>query len=259
MKVLVLAGTAEARAVIDGLMSSDRFDLTASLAGATQNPAPLPVPTISGGFGGVEGLAGYCREHEIQLLVDVTHPFARQISRNARVAAKDAGIMLLRYDRPPWQPQDGDDWQSFDSWQEMADAIAPASRVFLAGDTQSIDIFTRRDDILLWARALNVAGRSGPDNVTFINALPSPSVDEERAQFSKAGITLLCCKNSGGNASSAKIVAARDLGLPVWFLARRSDEAAGGNQNSLEKFQIHDSVDAIALAAFDLATSHTKR
>ena len=84
-------------------------------------------------------------------------------------------------------------------------------------------------------------------------------VDEERAQFSKAGITLLCCKNSGGNASSAKIVAARDLGLPVWFLARRSDEAAGGNQNSLEKFQIHDSVDAIALAAFDLATSHTKR
>ena len=30
VKVLVLAGTAEARAVIDGLMSSDRFDLTAS-------------------------------------------------------------------------------------------------------------------------------------------------------------------------------------------------------------------------------------
>ena len=198
VKVLVLAGTAEARAVIDGLMSSDRFDLTASLAGATQNPAPLPVPTVSGGFGGVEGLAGFCREHAIQLLVDVTHPFARQISRNARDAARDAGIMLLRYDRPPWQPQDGDDWQSFNSWQEMADAIAPASRVFLAGGTQSIDIFTRRHDIQLWARALNVAGRSGPDNVTFINAMPGSSVAEEMALFTEAGVTLLCCKNSGG-------------------------------------------------------------
>ena len=259
VKVLVLAGTAEARQVIDRLVSDGRFDVTASLAGATPSPAPLPVPTISGGFGGAEGLAAYCREHQVMLLLDITHPFARQISRNAMDAAIDAGITLLRYDRPPWMPEEGDQWRSFDSWQDMADAIPPGSRVFLAGGTQSIEIFIQRDDIVLWARALNVAGRSGPDNVTFINALPSPSVDEERAQFSKAGITLLCCKNSGGNASSAKIVAARDLGLPVWFLARRSDEAAGGNQNSLEKFQIHDSVDAIALAAFDLATSHIKR
>ena len=118
MKALVLAGTAEARAVIDGLASSGRFALTASLAGATQTPAPLPVPTISGGFGGTDGLAGYCREHGIELLVDVTHPFARQISRNARLAARQAGIMLLRYDRPPWQPRDGDDWQqSAQGWR----------------------------------------------------------------------------------------------------------------------------------------------
>ena len=114
VKVLVLAGTAEARAVIDGLMSSDRFDITASLAGATQNPAPLPVPTISGGFGGCRRSCRYCREHGVQLLVDVTHPFARQISRNAQaMPPRDAGIMLLRYDRPPWLPEDGDDWQSF--------------------------------------------------------------------------------------------------------------------------------------------------
>ena len=62
VKVLVLAGTAEARAVIDGLRSEGRFDITASLAGATPNPAPLPVPTISGGFGGAEGLAAHCRD-----------------------------------------------------------------------------------------------------------------------------------------------------------------------------------------------------
>ena len=184
MKVLVLAGTAEARAVIDGLRSTARFDITASLAGATPNPAPLPVPTISGGFGGAEGLAVHCRDQGVELLVDVTHPFARQISRNAKDAASHAGVILLRYERPPWVPEDGDDWRSFESWQDMADAIPSASRVFLAGGTQSIDVFTKRDDITLWARALNVAGRSGPDNVTFINAMPSPSVAEERAQFS---------------------------------------------------------------------------
>ena len=125
VKVLVLAGTAEARQVIDQLVSDGRFDVTASLAGATPSPAPLPVPTISGGFGGAEGLAAYCREHQVMLLLDITHPFARQISRNAMDAATDAGITLLRYDRPPWMPEEGDQWRSFDSWQDMADAIPP--------------------------------------------------------------------------------------------------------------------------------------
>ena len=260
MKVLVLAGTAEARAVIDGLRSTARFDITASLAGATPNPAPLPVPTISGGFGGAEGLAAHCRDQGVELLVDVTHPFARQISRNAKDAASNAGVILLRYERPPWVPEDGDDWRSFESWQDMADAIPSASRVFLAGGTQSIDVFTKRDDITLWARALNVAGRSGPDNVTFINAMPSPSVAEERAQFSQAGVTLLCCKNSGGDASFAKIAAARELGIPVWFLARRPDDGTGAaGQKSLEKFQIHDSVEQIVLAAVNFASSHPNR
>ncbi|MEC7651470.1 MAG: precorrin-6A/cobalt-precorrin-6A reductase [Pseudomonadota bacterium] len=260
VKVLVLAGTAEARAVIDGLRSEGRFDITASLAGATPHPAPLPVPTISGGFGGADGLAVYCREHGVGLIVDVTHPFARQISHNAQAAAYDAGITLLRYERPPWLPEEGDDWRSFESWQDMADAIAPASRVFLAGGTQSIDVFTKRKDITLWARALNVAGRSGPDNVTFINAMPSPSVAEERAQFLQAGITLLCCKNSGGDASSAKIAAAREIGIPVWFLARRPDDGSGAlGQKSVEKFQIHDSVEQIVLAAVNFASSHPNR
>lgn len=250
LKTLVLAGTAEARAVIDGLVVDGRFDITASLAGATPNPASLPVPTLNGGFGGADGLAAWCRDHQYDLLVDVTHPFARQISRNARLAAVAAGLPLLCFERPPWRPMPGDDWRSFASWQDMADAIPAGSRVFLAGGTQSIKIFTGRTDITLLARALNVEGRVGPPNVTFINAMPSASVEAERAQFAAAGITLLCCKNSGGHASSAKIAAARDLGLPVWLLARHDAGAGSGKaQKQLANLEIHDSVEAVIAAA----------
>ena len=252
MKTLVLAGTAEARAVIDGLVADGRFAVTASLAGASPNPAPLPVPTLRGGFGGVDGLAGYCRDHAIELLVDVTHPFARQISRNARLAAAAASVPLLRFERPPWRPLAGDDWRSFGSWQEMVDAIPPASRVFLAGGTQSIEIFSKRADITLLARALNVAGREGPANVTFINAMPSTSIAAERTQFVEAGITLLCCKNSGGEASFAKIAAARDLGLPVWLLARHSDPVSGVSEPEPEttvELEVHDTIEALLDAA----------
>jgi len=256
LKTLILAGTAEARAVIDRLVADGRFAITASLAGATPNPAALPVATINGGFGGADGLATYCRDHAIDLLIDVTHPFARHISRNARLVAAGTGIPLLRFDRPPWQPLEGDDWRSFASWQEMADAIPAGSRVFLAGGTQSIEIFTQRRDITLLARALNVEGRVAPDNVTFINALPSTSIEAECRQFVEADITLLCCKNSGGEASFAKIAAARQLGLPVWLLARRSDmlESDDGPdqaiaQKQLVNLEIHDSVETLLAAA----------
>ena len=220
VKTLVLAGTVEGRAVIDALVVDQRFDITASLAGATPNPAALPVPTVNGGFGGADGLASWCRDHAIDLLVDVTHPFARQISRNARLAAASAGVQLLRFERPPWRPVPGDDWRSFTSWQDMADAIPRGSR----------------------------------SNVTFINALPAASVEVERARFAAADISLLCCKNSGGDASFAKIAAARELGLPVWLLARHSDEAGKGQAASqirkpLENLQIHDSVETLIAAA----------
>jgi len=266
LSTLVLAGTAEARAVIDGLKNDPAIALTASLAGATPQPITLPVPTLSGGFGGEDGLVAFCREHGIGMLIDATHPFARQISRNARAAAAVLDIPCLRFERPPWAPIEGDDWQSFGSWQEMASAIPADKRVFLAGGTQSIEIFTQRDDITLWARALNVEGREGPPNVTFINAMPQAEKADERMIFEQYGVELLCCKNSGGDARFAKILAARDLGIPVWMLQRHTADATVKNQNAqkgmaqkgmaqkgMARLQIHDSVEDVILAARQLA------
>ena len=51
--------------MIASLVMDGRFDITASLAGATPNPASLSVPTLTGGFGGAEGLAAWCRDHAI--------------------------------------------------------------------------------------------------------------------------------------------------------------------------------------------------
>lgn len=254
LPTLVLAGTAEARAVIDGLKDDSDIVLTASLAGATPEPIALPVPTLSGGFGGDDGLVAYCREHGIGLLIDATHPFARQISRNARAAAAVLDIPCLRFERPPWTPAEGDDWRSFESWQDMAAAIPEGTRVFLAGGTQSIEIFTQRDDITLWARALNVAGREGPPNVSFINAMPQVEMTEERETFEQHGVELLCCKNSGGHASFAKILAARDLGIPVWMLQRHTPDPSARKQ--MARLQIHDNVEDVVLAARQIGRAY---
>ena len=108
---LVLAGTGEARLVIDELRTDGRFAITASLAGATDAPASLGVPCISGGFGGADGLAAWCRTNGVQLIIDMTHPYAATMSANAALAAGRLGIANIRHDRPPWHMKPGDNWR----------------------------------------------------------------------------------------------------------------------------------------------------
>ena len=83
-----------------------------SLAGRTERPALPPIPHRIGGFGGVAGLAAFLRDQVIEAVVDATHPFAAQISRNAVAACRDAGVPLAVYTRPAWKAEADDRWIS---------------------------------------------------------------------------------------------------------------------------------------------------
>ena len=84
MPVLVLGGTAEARALADQLHPDTA--IISSLAGRVPDPA-LPVgPVRIGGFGGVDGLREWLSDNDITAVVDATHPFASTITANAAAA-----------------------------------------------------------------------------------------------------------------------------------------------------------------------------
>ena len=50
LRVLVLAGTGQAAQLVRLLAADPSYDVTASLAGRTRTPAPLPCPVRTGGF-----------------------------------------------------------------------------------------------------------------------------------------------------------------------------------------------------------------
>ena len=76
MKVLLLAGTAEARELAELAQCSPALDVIASLAGHTGEPRRLPCELRTGGFGGIDGLARYLTDRAIDAVLDATHPFA---------------------------------------------------------------------------------------------------------------------------------------------------------------------------------------
>lgn len=220
-RILVLAGTIEARRLIAPLARMRDFEVIASLAGAVANPGALGVETRIGGFGGADGLADYLARQRIDALVDATHPYASTISANAVRAAELAGVPLIRLERPEWVREPGDDWIMVRDLQEAAERLPAGAHAFLSVGRKEISAFAGRRDIRCLMRMIDPPEDGTPlPPGELLLARPSPNEAEERDLMIAHGITHLVAKNSGGPASYAKISAARGLGLPVIMLAR---------------------------------------
>ena len=96
MRLLILGGTTEATALAKRIADRRDLDPVLSFAGRTRNPLPPPIPFRVGGFGGVAGLETYLIERKVDAVIDATHPFAVQMSRNAVAACRKAGASHRR-------------------------------------------------------------------------------------------------------------------------------------------------------------------
>ena len=219
--MLILGGTAEAKALAEQLAARGDVTVITSLAGRTAQPMLPPGEVRIGGFGGAAGLTAYIRETGVTRIIDATHPFARRISENAIQAAAETGIALEHLVRPGWVSQRGDRWQDVSSLDEAARALPAGAIVFLALGRQYLDAFAARSDCRFVIRMVDAPAEPLPfaDPVLILG---KPSVDPAREAelFAAHGITHLVCRNSGGASGYGKIAAAREMGLPVIILGR---------------------------------------
>ncbi|MGB3389862.1 MAG: cobalt-precorrin-6A reductase [Pseudaminobacter sp.] len=221
-RILILGGTTEARQLAGQLAHRAELEVVLSLAGRTAEPVCLPVPMRSGGFGGVEGLANYLRDERIDLLIDATHPYAANISRNAVEATTLADIRLVALRRPAWEPVEGDRWTLVDGSGGAVDALGAAPRrVFLALGRQEIGDFEKAPQHAYVIRSVDpVEPPLAVPYATYILARGPFREEDERVLLSSHGIDAIVAKNSGGTATYGKIIAARKLGIEVILLRR---------------------------------------
>lgn len=226
MKLLLLAGTAEGRALAEALAPLPRIEVVASLAGATEAPASLPLETRIGAFGGVDGMAAYLEEMRVDAVLDATHPFAAQITANARAAAERMGRPYLRLRRRPWAPEPGDEWVEVADFSAAAALPASGARALLTTGRKSLGAFAAREDVAWLARVVDALGlAAAPKGVDIRVMRPPFSADDELAFFTAEGVEHLIAKNSGGESGRAKLLAARRLRLPVTLVAPPEEPA----------------------------------
>ena len=219
--ILILGGTTEASALAR-LLADAGMRATLSYAGRTQHPRAQPVPVRIGGFGGVDGLIRFIRDAGVTHLVDATHPFAAQMSANAVAAAKQADIAHIALTRPAWAAQRGDRWTHVaDMDQAIAAIDGPARRVFLALGRMHATAFAvhpQHHYLLRFVDAPDVPPPL-PRHSLVVDCGPF-SVAGDRALMEEHRIDLIICKNAGGVGAQAKLIAARELGLPVLMINR---------------------------------------
>ena len=200
-KILILGGTAEARALAQDLAGRADLAVTLSLAGRTAEPLPQAVPVRSGGFGGVDGLAAYLRAERIDALIDATHPYAAVISANAARAAEIARVPLLALRRAAWKKQAGDNWTEVATVEDAVTALGETPRrVFLTLGRKELAPFAAAPQHVYLVRSV--------DPVDPPLAVPQASYIAARGPFTEAAdrallethrIEIIVAKNSGGD------------------------------------------------------------
>ena len=218
-RILILGGTREARELASLLTAEGRSVIT-SLAGVTRAPTLPPGEVRTGGFGGADGLMSYIRQEAISLVVDATHPFAARMSANADEACASAHVPLLRLERPPWQPGPGDRWTTVDTIAAAATALPHGARVLLTIGRKEVAPFFGRSDLSGIARMIEETAEPLPPGWSLLLERPPFSEASERQLLAGNAITWLVTKNAGGGETEAKLIAARELGLPVIMVAR---------------------------------------
>jgi precorrin-6A/cobalt-precorrin-6A reductase len=227
-RVLLLGGTGEAAALAREAVArfGSRLDLTSSLAGRTALPMAITGNVRIGGFGGADGLATYLRDHAVCALIDATHPFADQISAHARLACESAGVPRLMLLRPPWRRHDLDRWIEVDDLAGAAAVVAKLGRrVWLTVGAADLAAFADVVEARFLVRMISAPRTRLPLKFHEIVLGRGPfSLAEERHVLHRHAIDVLVCKASGGAATEAKLIAAREASLPVVMVRRPAPE-----------------------------------
>ncbi|MCG5494960.1 cobalt-precorrin-6A reductase [Ectothiorhodospira variabilis] len=220
LKLLILGGTGEAMELARALEDDARYDPVYSVAGRTSNPRLPDLRCRTGGFGGVPGLVEWIRAEGTHIIIDATHPFAARISANAAAAADQAGCKLLALRRPAWTPEPEDHWRSVPHMAAAAQALGETpKRVLLTIGQLELAAFCQAPQHHYITRSVELPETRPPHCLCLTQRGPF-QLEDELTLLSEHHIDTLVTKNSGGEATQAKLQAARQCGVEVIMVER---------------------------------------
>ncbi|KMY54321.1 precorrin-6x reductase [Bacillus sp. FJAT-27231] len=230
--IFFLAGTSDARELAVTLQQ-EGYPLIASVVteNAVKELEQVAVPAFAGRMD-AEAMQAFVLEKEAAAIVDASHPFAEEASKNAMEAAERAGVPYIRFERKEQNFQESPLITYVSTYEEAADRAAKTKgTVMLTTGSKTLAIFTEKllpiEDIRLVCRML-----PRKDNMEKCEqlGLPQKNIVAIQGPFTKAfdqalyeqyNVTCMVTKASGQRGSvDQKIEAAKELGIETIVIER---------------------------------------
>lgn len=175
----------------------------------------------------------FLQQRQIVAVLDASHPYAVEISRQAIAATQDLQIPYLRYERPMLeQGREVGQESRLDSFELLSEKYLQGYRVLLTVGYRPLHLFQSWQErstlfarILPSAIALEAASKAGFTPERLICLRPPISADLEKALWQQWKISLVVTKASGtpGGEDTKRSVAA-ELGIPIVVINRPAIE-----------------------------------
>lgn len=228
--ILVLAGTSEGR---QAALALEKEGLKVMAATATAYGGELLEKDFQGKIStkplDLKAMTELIEQQSITKIVDATHPFAEEVSNNAREACRLAGIDYERFERKKSDLETGGDVISARDTEEAVQiASGYIGNIFLTVGSSKLEYYTRAlDPEKLIVRILPVRASLEkclglgipPKNII---AMQGPfDEDINKLLFRRYEASLVITKDSGPAGGVAeKISAARALNIPAILISR---------------------------------------
>lgn len=230
--ILVLAGTSDARELAEKIKQAG-YPLLATVvtdnAAKSLEEAGIPVQV---GRLNAEEITQLIQAKGVQCVVDASHPFAEEASRNAMAGAQEAQVPYIRYERESSETPLSEKLIVVEDYVQAAELAAEKKGVImLTTGSKTLKIFTDRllglPDTTLVARMLPRVDNMvkceelGLEQKNIV-AMQGPfSKELNKALYAHYGVTLMITKESGKvGAFDEKVEAALEMGIETIVIGR---------------------------------------
>jgi precorrin-6A/cobalt-precorrin-6A reductase len=230
--VLILAGTSDARELALQIQAAGYPLLTTVVtenAAKSMEEVGLPVRT---GRMNADEICDLIQKENFKAVVDASHPFAEEASRNALAGAKAAGVPYIRYERASSEEKANPLITKVQDYAAAAELAAEHKGVvMLTTGSKTLQIFAEKliglPDVRMIARMLprkdnmEKCEALGVEQKNIV-AIQGPfSKELNAALYKQYGVTLMITKESGKVGSvDEKLEAALELGIPTIMITR---------------------------------------
>lgn len=234
-KLLVVAGTADGAAYIAAQPKETEIVATTfSPLGAACIAPRAGLKTVAGALDEA-GFARLLAAERPDFLVDLSHPFAVEVSANAKAAAASQNVPYLRYERAAAADPDANIIRAADFAAAVALLADMPGNILLTVGSKTIPQFMALPDfaervymrVLAASRVLRELEELGvdPAHVFAMKGVASAELNIALARFCRAAV--IVSKESGtAGGLNEKLAAAKELGIPLLLIERPKTDGA---------------------------------